>query len=139
MSFNRKPSNWYSMSYDAQREWERHDRAAEDEHYARRRAEEDAEAARHDAQRAVNQARAQAAAEFQSMEEDIEAARAERDDAIEQRDSLLEACRTAQSLCDSVASALAGLCQPESDALADELAVLAMDLRAAIAKATGQA
>lgn len=48
---NRKPSNWYEMSWDEQREWNRRERAREDAEDEARRARDDAEAANRRASR----------------------------------------------------------------------------------------
>jgi chromosome segregation ATPase len=98
-----KPSNWWGMSLDERREWERHDRAVENAEYETQRAREDAERSeRHarDLRRQIDASRFAAAEEIATVNDlvdELEGEVAELKERVAaltgQRDALLAVCR----------------------------------------------
>lgn len=76
-----KPSNWYNMSWEEQRAWQRAESEREDLEYRARQAQEEAEQVRRDAQREARRAQAQ----FSAMAEEVNM---ELEDAIQQQEVL---------------------------------------------------
>ena len=58
---SRKPSNWYELDYDTQRDWEKRDRERQDLEWERDRAQREAEEAREEVEATRSRARRQAA------------------------------------------------------------------------------
>lgn len=128
MSQSKRPDNWYSMSYDQQREWERADRRHRDELDDADRRERDARDEADNARQRLDRARREHRAYAADLSEENERIAEELHATRGQRDALLAVAVDAENWFDNHGA-------PDDDGAMQLLAMF----RAAIGKAKGAA